>query len=151
MCFLADREGRRIIAVLPTDRNPEQMDLYRAELSGILAGILVIHVLQILYGYKRLDNFTGTLWTDSESSLKQIEANTSLTPFSNKAANCSEYPLLQEIRYIRSLIPTGLQIKWVKSHQKKPTKREAKMNKEVDKLADEHYDAGDNWRSRKTM
>ena len=69
--IIEDVKGNKLRSHLPVDGNPEQMDSFRAELCGILAGLIILHVLAKLSNRRNLDQFTAEFWTDSESSLKK--------------------------------------------------------------------------------
>ena len=74
-----------------------------------------------------------------------------LIPFSIKEAVSKEYPLLQEIRYMRKQLPTGIKFNWVESHQEDSTKKEVLLNKEADEHADKQYDETGENRSTSVM
>ena len=88
--IIEDTKGNKLRSYLPVDGNPEQMDSFRAELCGILAGLIILHVLAKLSNKRNWDQFTAVFWTDSESSLKKINKSKELTPFSIREAVSKE-------------------------------------------------------------
>ena len=97
------------------------------------------------------DHFTAVFWTDSESSLKKINKSKELTPFSIREAVSKEYPLLQEIRYMRHQLPTGIRFDWVESHQGNSERKEVQLNEEADVHANKQYGEKGECRSKPKM
>ena len=51
--IIEDTKGNKLRSHLPADGNPEQMDSFRAELCGILAGLIILHVLAKISNKRR--------------------------------------------------------------------------------------------------
>ena len=119
---------------------------YRTELLGILATlILTASILQ--KDGTSWENLTGYIYCDNHAAVNQFNKLEGNLPYSIKQANTNDADVLQELRHWKSILPIGIQTKWVKAHQSNLTSRPARLNNVVDKLADTQHSSSPPWAS----
>ena len=143
---LDDLRGK-CVGVIPVDGNTDEMDLFRAELLGVLSGLLVISAM-LEVEQPDEDEIKLTLWTDSQAVITAVDKMEDERPWSIQEALTKEFTLISEIRKILKRLPKGIMIKWVKVHKSRMTTREERLNDIADRLAKLQHKVVGKWKSR---
>ena len=97
-------------SVLPVDGHPTHTTSYRTELAGILAALIIINmILQKQRG--DFSQLQGTIHCDNKAAVNQYNALEGDLPYSIKQANSTDSDILQELRYWKRKIPSGISAK----------------------------------------
>jgi hypothetical protein len=94
----------------PTDGGPKFLSSYRAELSGLLC---LMYILHCICNHYDLHNHKVTLHCDSKSALTNIlkDPKPGITPFLK-----TDYDLLEVAQLLLTVIPLVVLGEWVKGH-----------------------------------
>ncbi len=94
----------------PSDGHPSLMSPYRAELSGLVAGL---HILTTICQQGNIVTGSATMYCDCEKAIKNVTTKSyrGIKDFLGPDSN-----LLQEAKHLLQALPIQLSLQWVESH-----------------------------------
>ena len=105
--------------MIPVDGVNKRLTLYRTELATLTGVILVIDgILETQGGSNK--QATGKVYSDYKSGVLKYNKLEGVRPYSIKQATEPEADLLQKLRVLKAQLPSGIEVDWVRLHQKKP-------------------------------